>query len=90
MIAFEAPCINQLAALLSEYFLYTIEGKDTIENGWSKRLPSFRAEGVPITSYYKFEKERWADQVIRYYRFTNSIASKLGSEPLPDGLVNVY
>jgi hypothetical protein len=75
---------------LSEYFLYTVEGKDTIENGWSKRLPSFRAEGVPITSYYKFEKERWADQVIRYYRFTNSVPSKLGNEPLPDGLVNAF
>ena len=27
------------------------------------------------------------DQVIRYYRFTNSTASKLGTEPLPDGQV---
>ncbi len=75
---------------VSEYFMYTVEGRDTIPNGWAKRLPSFQAAGVPITSYYKFEKERWAEAVIRYYRFTNSVASKLGQEPLPDGLVQAF
>jgi hypothetical protein len=75
---------------LSEYFLYTVEGRDTIPNGWSKRLPSFQTPGVPITSYYKFEKERWGDNVMRYYRFTNSVASKLGKEPLPDGSVKAF
>jgi len=75
---------------LSEYFLYTVEGRDTIPTGWSRRLPSFKAPGVPITSYYKFEKERWGDQVVRYYRFTNSVASKLGKEPLPDGSVKAF
>jgi hypothetical protein len=75
---------------VSEYFLYTVEGRDTIENGWSKRLPSFRAEKVPITSYYKFEKERFGDNVMRYYRFTNSEPSKLGNEPLPDGAVKAF
>jgi hypothetical protein len=75
---------------LGEYFLYTVEGRDTIPNGWSKRLPSFRTNDVPITSYYKFEKERWGDNVTRFYRFTNSIASKLGSVPLPDGTVKAF
>ena len=73
---------------LSEYFLYTVEGRDTIPNGWSKRLPSFQAKEVPVTSFYKFEKERFGDSVMRYYRFTNSVPSKLGQEPLPDGSVN--
>ena len=75
---------------LGEYFLYTVEGRDTIPNGWSKRLPSFRTNDVPITSYYKFEKERWGDNVTRFYRFTNSVASKLGSVPLPDGTVKAF
>ena len=73
---------------LSEYYLYTVEGRDTIPNGWARRLNSFRANEVPITSYYKFEKERWGDQVVRYYRFKNNKPSKLGNEPLPDGAVN--
>jgi hypothetical protein len=75
---------------LSEYFLYTVEGRDTIPTGWSKRLPSFKTAGVPITSYYKFEKERWGEAVMRYYRFTNSEPSKLGQEPLPDGAVMAF
>jgi hypothetical protein len=75
---------------LSEYFIYTVEGRDTIADGWSRRLPSFKAEGVPVASYYKFEKERWGEVVMRYYRFTNSITSKLGTEPLPDGQVKAF
>ena len=75
---------------LSEYFLYTVEGRDTIPTGWAKRLPSFQAQEVPITSYYKYERERWGDQVVRYYRFKNDKASKLGQEPLPDGEVKAF
>jgi len=75
---------------ISEYFLYTVEGRDTIPTGWSKRLPSFQTPDVPITSYYKFEKERWGEAVMRYYRFTNSEPSKLGREPLPDGEVKAF
>jgi hypothetical protein len=75
---------------MSEYFLYSVEGEDTILNGWSKRLPSFQTNNIPIASYYKFEKERYGDRVMRYYRFTNSIANKLGKEPLPDGQVKAF
>ena len=75
---------------MSEYFLYTVEGRDTIPTGWAKRLPSFKTAGVPITSYYKFEREQWGDRVLRYYRFTNAEPSKLGKEPLPDGTVKAF
>jgi hypothetical protein len=75
---------------LSEYFMYTVEGRDTIPNGWAKRLPSFKTDAVPLTSYYKFETERFGDQVMRYYQFTNSAANKLGKEPLPDGAVKAF
>jgi len=75
---------------VSEYFLYTVEGRDTIPSGWSKRLPSFKAADVPIVSYYKFEREQWGDQVVRFYKFKNDEPSKLGKEPLPDGLVNAF
>jgi hypothetical protein len=75
---------------VSEYFLYTVEGRDTIPNGWAKRLPSFTTDAVPVTSYYKFEKERFGSKVMRYYQFTNSEPSKLGKEPLPDGAVKAF
>jgi hypothetical protein len=75
---------------LSEYFLYTVEGRDTIPTGWSKRLPSFKAADVPVTSYYKFETEQWGNNVIRFYRFKNDKDSRLGNEPLPDGDVKAF
>ncbi len=75
---------------LSEYFIFTVEGRDTIPNGWAKRLPSFKTDAVPLVSYYKFEKERFGDRVMRYYQFTNSVANKLGKEPLPDGAVKAF
>ena len=75
---------------LGEYFLYTVGGRDTIANGWSKRLPSFNTAEVPITSYYKYEKERYGAAVMRFYKFKNDEMSKLGKEPLPDGSVMAF
>jgi hypothetical protein len=75
---------------LSEYFLYTVEGRDTIPNGWGKRLPSFRATDVPVQSLYQYERETYGDRVIRFYRFTNSMPARLGTEPLPDGAVHAF
>jgi len=40
---------------LSEYFLYTIEGTETIPNGWSKRLLSFNVDQVPVINLYKYQ-----------------------------------
>lgn len=70
---------------ISEYFLYTVEGRDTIPTGWTKQLPSFNAAPVKIESYFKYEFERWGSQVMRHYRFRNDKDNQLGKEPLPDG-----
>jgi hypothetical protein len=75
---------------LSEYFLYTIEGTETVPNAWSKRLPSFQVQAVPVVNLYKYEKERHAEQVVRFLRFKNDKAHKLGQTPIPGGLIKVY
>ncbi len=75
---------------LSEYFLYTIEGTETIENGWSKRLPSFEAQNVPILNLYKYEEERYGPSVVRFLSFKNDTEHKLGETPIPGGLLKVY
>ena len=75
---------------LSEYFLYTIEGTETIENGWSKRLISFDAEDVNIVSLYKYEEERYGNSVIRFLSFTNDEKHNLGETPIPGGMLKVY
>jgi hypothetical protein len=75
---------------LSEYFLYTIEGTETIPTGWSKRLMSFDIDGVPVVNLYKFEEERYGPSVTRFLSFKNDEAHKLGQTPLPDGNLTVY
>jgi hypothetical protein len=75
---------------LSEYFLYTVEGRDTIPHGWARRLPSFQTNSIPLQSFYKYERETWGDDVVRFYRFTNSEPARLGKEPLPDGEVKAF
>ncbi|MBN1361363.1 MAG: hypothetical protein JW993_12265, partial [Sedimentisphaerales bacterium] len=75
---------------LSEYFLYTIEGTETIPTGWSKRLQSFDVDGVPVVSLYKFEEERYGPSAIRFLSFTNDEEHELGQTPIPDGAIKVY
>ncbi len=75
---------------LSEYFLYTIEGTETIPTGWSKRLPSFKADDVPVVNLYKYEQERYGNSVVRFLSFKNDIEHKLGETPIPDGTLKVY
>ena len=75
---------------LSEYFLYTIEGTETIPNGWSKRLPSFDADEVAVINLYKYEEERYGAGVIRFLSFKNDKEHHLGETPIPGGLLKVY
>jgi hypothetical protein len=75
---------------LSEYFLYTIEGTETIPNGWSKRLLSFDKDEVPIVNLYKHEEERYGNSVVRFLSFKNDTRHKLGETPIPGGVLKVY
>ena len=75
---------------LSEYFLYTIEGTETIRNQWSKRLPSFEVEDVPVVNLYKFEQERYGNGVVRFLSFKNDEKHELGATPIPGGRLKVY
>jgi hypothetical protein len=75
---------------LSEYFLYTIEGTETIPTGWSKRLMSFDVEAVPVVNLYKYEEERYGPSVVRFLSFKNDDEHELGETPIPGGLLKVY
>jgi hypothetical protein len=75
---------------LSEYFLYTIEGTETIPTGWSKRLISFDVEDVPVVNLYKYEEERYGQNVVRFLSFKNDKEHKLGETPIPGGMLKVY
>jgi hypothetical protein len=75
---------------LSEYFLYTIEGTETIPDKWGKRLLSFEAEDIAVKSLYKYDEERWGEQTIRFVSFANDKKHNLGDTPIPNGTVRIY
>ena len=75
---------------LSEYFIYAVEGTETIPNGWSKRMRSFNGNNVPVQVQYRYRPREYGEQLVRMYLMTNNKDSKLGTTPLPDGIVLVY
>jgi len=75
---------------LSEYFLYTIEGTETIPTGWSKRLLSFDVDEVPVVNLYKYEEQRYGRSVVRFLSFKNDEEHNLGDTPIPGGMLKVY
>lgn len=75
---------------LSEYFIYTIEGTETVPNGWSKRLRSFIAEAVPLKIEYRYRLRQYGDQLVRILSTSNDTDSELGSTPLPNGDVRIF
>ena len=75
---------------MGEYFIYTIEGTETIQNGWSKRLRSFEGRQIPFKTQYRYRPAEYGDQMVRMFLLRNDTESKLGTTPLPDGVVRVY
>ena len=91
VLSAEAPAPKEIIKEgLSEYFLYTIEGTETIPNGWSKRLQSFDVDAVPVVNLYKYEQERYGNSVVRFLSFKNDQKHELGDTPIPGGLLKVY
>ncbi|UCG56144.1 MAG: DUF4139 domain-containing protein [Phycisphaerales bacterium] len=75
---------------LSEYFLYTIEGTETIPTGSAKRLLSFEVDDVPVVNLYKYEEQRYGPNVVRFLSFKNDAKHNLGDTPIPGGRLKVY
>ena len=88
---------------LSEYFLFTIEGREDIKDKEPKRLVALKAVDVPLESIYKLS-DRTGDQgFTKFYRFKNvklldeqgkeknlSAMENLGLSPLPNGTVRLF
>lgn len=75
---------------LSEYFIYSVEGTETIPHGWSKRMRSIEAKTVPVKIQYRYRPAEYGDRLVRMYLMTNHADAGLGTTPLPDGAFRVY
>jgi len=88
---------------LSEYFLFTIEGREDIKDKEPKRLVSMKVAEVPLECIYKLTDRDGGGQFTKYYRFKNlklldpegnekdlPSMENLGLSPLPDGMVRLF
>jgi hypothetical protein len=75
---------------LGEYFIYSIEGRETIPDGWSKRLRSFDAAKVPLKVVYRYRAPEYGSKLVRLYLLKNDKGSGLGSTPVPNGRVQIF
>jgi len=75
---------------LSEYYLFTVEGSETVPSGWSKRLRSFEAKSVPFEYVHRYRPAQYGAELVRLVVTKNTKASKLGKAPWPDGVVRVF
>ncbi len=75
---------------VSEYFMFSIEGTETVPNGWSKRMRAVRAEGVEFDIVYRMRSYQYGPRPVRFFIWTNDEEHELGDSPLPDGLVRIF
>ena len=88
---------------LSEYFLFSIEGRETIEDREPKRLVCLDVADVPLECLYKLTDRDGGKQFTKFYRFENKMIlddqgkekdlpamENLGLSPLPDGAVRLF
>ena len=85
----------------SEYHLYTLGRRTSVQNAETKQLALLHGTGVPVQRRYVVNGQQWyyrnrrqpgspiKDTVQVYYDFTNSAAASLGM-PIPAGTVRVY
>ncbi|MEX0744508.1 MAG: DUF4139 domain-containing protein [Phycisphaeraceae bacterium] len=75
---------------LSEYFIFTIEGRETVPHQWTKRLRSFDATDVPLRTVYRYREHQYGDQLVQLLLFRNDDEAGLGNAPLPNGTVRLF
>jgi len=75
---------------LSEYFMFSVAGTETIRNGWSKRMRAVKADGVRFDIVYRMRAYQYGPRPVRFFIWRNDDEHKLGESPLPDGLVRVF
>jgi hypothetical protein len=75
---------------LSEYFIFTVGGLQTVKNGWSQRMISFQAKDAPIEILYRYRPHQYGDRPVRFFILANDKDHKMGESPLPDGAIRVF
>lgn len=84
----EAKAIIKQA--VSEYYLFAVEGKEDIENGWGKELPNPVVADIPFDLSYEIDPQKYGMQAVKFYKLKNTEDHELGDDPMPSGPYYVY
>lgn len=75
---------------LSEYFMFSIDGTETVKNGWSKRMRAVKAEDVKFDIVYRMRAHQYGARPVKFFVWKNDDEHELGESPLPDGRVRIF
>ena len=75
---------------VSEYFMFSVEGTETIRNGWSKRMRAVKADDVKFDIVYRMRAYQYGPRPVRFFIWQNDEEHKLGDSPLPNGRVRIF
>ena len=88
---------------LSEYFLFTIDGREDIKDQEPKQLVAMDIKNVPLDTIYRISDRSNPTQITKIYRLVNEklknddgtekklpSMENLGVSPIPDGAVQLY
>ncbi len=86
-----APAAPQVTSEgVSDFFLFTVEGAQSIPDGQSKGLPMLDSAEIKAGYLYKYDQQRYGRLPIRFLTFINEGAGSTGPAPLPPGDIAVY
>ncbi|MBS3734680.1 MAG: hypothetical protein KGY99_07115, partial [Phycisphaerae bacterium] len=75
---------------VSEYFMFSIDGRETVPDGWSKRMIAVTAEDVAFDIVYRMRAYQYGARPVRFFIWPNDAEHNLGDSPLPDGQVRIF
>lgn len=75
---------------VSEYFMFSVEGTETIPNGWSKRIQAIEANDAEFDIVYRMRVYQYGARPKRFFIWRNDEEHQLGGSPLPDGVIRVF
>jgi len=75
---------------LSEYFMFTIEGRETVKDGWSKRMEAVTARDTRFDIVYRMREHQYGPRPVRFFVWKNDEEHELGTSPLPDGRIRIF
>lgn len=75
---------------LSEYFMFSVEGTETVKHGWSKRIAAVESKQAEFDILYRMRGHQYGPRPVRFFVWKNDKEHGLGESPLPNGTIRVF